>query len=329
VSADAPRGARFTHRLLTGAALALAVACGDEPAPPAAPTAPRAKLVLEPAEIGIGGVARVELAVVTPPDHHARPFETPPEVPGFWLLDAEALPVEKHAERWLHRTRIRIRAREVGRFVWPEGSIAIESPDGELVTLPVGALPLEVSSVRPELPDRLTPFGVRSLPAPGAGASRWGTGAAGAVLALAGVALVALARRRLRRRPRPDPRPLPPSEMPWIRAARELRGARASIAGDPLAAAHLVAIALRRYMAGRFGADAVARTTEELDSTPPPFAATSRWPALLSILRGLDEFRFRPEGETEACAAVSARVEALLAQAEALVEDTVPPEARS
>jgi hypothetical protein len=329
VSADTARGARFAQRLLAGAALALGVACGDEPAPPAAPTAPRAKLVLEPAEVGIGGVARVELAVVTPPDHHARPFETPPEVPGFWLLDAEALPVEKYPERWLHRTRIRIRAREVGRFVWPEGSVAIESPDGELATLPVGALPLEVTSVRPELPDRLTPFGARSLPAPGAGASRWGAGAGGAVLALAGVALVALARRRLRRRPRTDPRPLPPSETPWVRAARELRGARASIAGDPIAAAHLVAIALRRYMAGRFGADAVARTTEELDATPPPFAATSRWPALLSILRGLDEFRFRPEGETEAGAALSARVEALLADADALVEDTIPPEARS
>jgi hypothetical protein len=314
VSADTARGARFAQRLLAGAALALGVACGDEPAPPAAPTAPRAKLVLEPAEVGIGGVARVELAVVTPPDHHARPFETPPEVPGFWLLDAEALPVEKYPERWLHRTRIRIRAREVGRFVWPEGSVAIESPDGELATLPVGALPLEVTSVRPELPDRLTPFGARSLPAPGAGASRWGAGAGGAVLALAGVALVALARRRLRRRPRTDPRPLPPSETPWVRAARELRGARASIAGDPIAAAHLVA---------------VARTTEELDATPPPFAATSRWPALLSILRGLDEFRFRPEGETEAGAALSARVEALLAHADALVEDTIPPEARS
>ncbi len=67
MSADAPRGARFAHRLLAGAALALGVACGDEPAPPAAPTAPRATLVLEPAEVGIGGVARVELAVVTPP----------------------------------------------------------------------------------------------------------------------------------------------------------------------------------------------------------------------------------------------------------------------
>ena len=116
---------------------------------------------------------------------------------------------------------------------------------------------------------------------------------------------------------------------PWVRATRELCGARASVASDPLAAAHCVAISLRRYMAGRFGADAVARTTEELDATTPPFAATSRWPALLSILRGLDEFRFRPEGETEEGAAVSARVEALLAQADALVEDTIPPEARS
>ena len=88
-------------------------------------------------------------------------------------------------------------------------------------------------------------------------------------------------------------------------------------------------MALRRYMAGRFGADTVARTTEELDTTTPPFAATSRWPALLSILRGLDEFRFRPEGEAVGGAAVSARLEALLGQADALVEDSIPPEARS
>jgi hypothetical protein len=326
MNATSPLGAHAVPWGLAVALLAVGAACGEAAAPATAPTAPRATLVLEPPEVGIGGVAAVELAIVTPPDHHARPFQPPPEIHGFWLLDAETLPVEKHPGRWVHRTRIRIRAREVGRFVWPAGSVAIESPDGKVAALPLAALPLAVTSVLPELPDRDTPFGARSLPAPSAGPGRWGAAGAGAAAALAAVALVALVRRTIQRRTRLTA--LPP-QPPWIRAREELREASAATCADPLAAAHLVAVALRRYMARRFGADAPARTTEELRAAAPPFAATTCWPAFLAILHGLDAIRFRPEAEAGERAAVSERVGALLAQAKAFVEDSIPPEDRS
>ena len=320
------------HTALWGLAVALlapGAGCGEAAVPATAPTAPRATLVLEPPEIGIGGVAVVELAVVTPPGHHARPFQPPPEIPGFWLLDAETLPVEKHPGRWVHRTRIRIRAREVGRFVWPAGSVAIESPDGKVAALALAALPLVVTSVLLELPDRSTPFGARSLPAPRDGAGRWGAAGAGAAAALAAVALVALVRRTIQRRTRPATLPPKPPEPPWIRARAELRKAGAATSADPLAAAHLIAVALRRYMAGRFGADAPARTTEELRAAAPPFAATSCWPVFLTILHDLDAIRFRPEAQAGERAIVSERVGALLEQAKAFVEDSIPPEDRT
>jgi hypothetical protein len=322
------RRAPTARALLAVAACCLGPACGEEPAPPPASPSPRAVLLLEPPELGIGDVAVVELAVVTPPGYHARPFEPPPELPGFWLLDAATLPVEKRPTRWLHRTRVRIRARETGHFAWPAGSVAIESPDGELAELPVEALPLEVTSVRPSFPERRTPFGARRLPAPSDGGSRWSAAAGGAAAALAGVALVAWGRRRLRRRRRWEAPPLDAPEPPWRRVRGELREAGAVGAGDPLAAAHLLAGALRRYMAGRFGADAVARTTEELEASAPPFGATSRWPTFLAILRGLDEFRFLPLDEAADRPALSERVGALLARAEAFVAETMPEETR-
>ena len=310
----------------------LAAACGEDPIAPVlgAPTAPRATLVLEPPRVGVGDVAILGLVIVTPAGYMARPYAPPPRVPGFWLLGAENLPVEKLGSRWIHRTRIRIRAREVGNFLWPGGSITVEGPEGETQVVGVEELPLEVASVRPEYPDRITPFGARRLetiPGRGGGWSAAAAGATGAVLALAGVALVAgVRRRRQDRAKRPAPNRVP-RKPPWIRARSELRRSRST--DDPLTAAHGVATALRRYMDDRFHAAAIARTTEELQQATPPFAATSRWSVFLSILRGLDEFRFRAEVSALDRPAVAERVEDLITRAEALVEETIPPESRS
>ena len=86
---------------LFGASTLLAGACGQPPAAPGpgAPPRPRATLVLEPPRFGVGQVALLELAVVTPPDHTPRPFEPPEPLPGLWLLDSEPLPVEKETSR--------------------------------------------------------------------------------------------------------------------------------------------------------------------------------------------------------------------------------------
>ena len=323
-----------TTRLLAplAASIALAVACGQAPPAPG-PTAPprsRATLVLEPPRFGVGQVALLELAVVTPPGHVPRPFAPPEELAGLWLLDSEPLPVEKEPSRWIHRTRLRLRARQAGRFVWPATRVEVEAPDGSLSTLAVDALPVEVTSILPELPDRLTPFGVRAPPGEsGPVGSVWGPAAAGALAALAGVGLVALARRR-RREPARDAAPSasPPGPPPWERAVEDLEVARELSQRAPFEAAHATAVALRRYVARRFGTDAAARTSEELEETTPPFAATSRWPAFLAILRSLDELRFRPAADRSTGEALDARLGGLLDQAFAFVEDSTPPEAR-
>ncbi len=311
----------------------LATACSEDPVPPllGAPTAPRASLVLEPPRVGVGAVANLDLAVVTPAGAAMRPYEPPRTVPGFWVLGTEKLPIAKQGSRWIHRTRIRIRAREVGSFRWPRGSVTVESPEGETQVVSVGELPLEVTSVLPEYPYQVTPFGAKgmeTIPRRGGG---WPSAAAGAVAgagaALTGVGLVAWVRRRRHDRTQGSAPKLAPLQPPWIRARSELSRSRST--DDLLTAAHGVATALRRYMDDRFHAAAIARTTEELQQATPPFAATSRWPVFLSILRGLDEFRFRPEGFALDRPAVAERVEDLITRAEAFVEDTIPPESRS
>ena len=83
-----------TGRLVAGATLFLLLTPGCAEAPPrrAPPAAPLATLVLEPPRIRLGDVAVLELAVITPPGHAPRPLRPPQELPGLWLLDAEALP---------------------------------------------------------------------------------------------------------------------------------------------------------------------------------------------------------------------------------------------
>ncbi len=321
---------------LAGVLLAAGIAaCSGSEAPPeaSAPPSTRATLVLEPPRIGVGQVAELELAVVTPPDHTPRPWSPPEEVPGLWILGSETLPVEQDPSRWIHRTRLRVRARAVGGTLWPAGSLEVEAPDGTLHTVGWEALAIEVPSLLPELPGRTTPFGVR-LPASGGGrgdapSSFWGPAAGGAITALACVGLVALARRRRSsagREPKPPADTRPP---PWAQARSDLDAARALARDRPFDAAHATALALRRYAARRFGADATGRTTEELVRATPPFAATSRWPALLGILQGLDALRFRAEHDPDARRALRDRLGSLLDEADAFVEDSIPPESRS
>jgi hypothetical protein len=326
------RGAGAGKALLLSALVGGLLGCQEEPsdARHAASPAPRATLVLEPPRFGVGQVAELELAVVTPPEHTPRPFFPPPELPGLWLLSADRLPVEKQSTRWVHRTRLRVRARASGRFVWPASMLQVEAPDGSVSSIPLAEVPVEVVSILPDYPDRFTPFGVRRpRPATRRSESIWGPAAAGALAALAGVGLVALARRR-RGSAQDGALEAGPTraEPPWLRAREDLAQARERAAADPFAGAHATARALRRYLARRFGADAIGRTSEELAAAMPPFGARSRWPAFVAILRGLDEFRFLPESDRSVREALAARVSALLVEAEAFVEDSTPPEAR-
>jgi hypothetical protein len=309
-------------------ALALCAACGESQAPAnlAVPVTPRATAVLEPPQIRIGDRAALEVAVVTPPGYRSPPFAPPEEVAGFEILGAEALPVEKEPSRWVHRTRVHLRAREVGGFAWPEGSVQVAAPDGAPSRLPLAPLRLEVVSVLPEMPDRMTPFGARPAPPRGGVKVALPAAAAGSLLTLAAIGLVALARRRIGMR---APAVAPPpgrTEAPWVAARADLDRSRGALADDPGAAADATAAALRRYMAWRFGAVTEARTTEELEIAAPPFAAISRWPIFVSLLRELDALRFPPSPSVAERSALAAQVGSLLSRAEEFVEESTPPE---
>ena len=273
-------------------------------------------MVLEPPRVAVGQVVQLEIAVVTPPGQRVEPPPVPGDVPGFWVLDQEALPVERLPGRWIHRSRVRLRARQVGRFTWPALRVQVEDAAGHASELALEERPLEVVSVLPEFPDRLAPFGL-AAPAPAAGGSVLVPAAAGALLALAGVGAVALLRRRRAGR-RARARALPPARA-WDEAQRSLDAALECLASDPAAAADRAAFALRRYMARRFGANAVARTTEELTALAPPYGARSAWPPFLEILRELDAARFPPAPARE-------RLGDALRRAKRFVEESMPPE---
>jgi hypothetical protein len=304
--------------------LAAAGACAEEAPEPrfAAPARPRAALVLEPPVVAVGQVAEVELAIVTLPDHSVPPVELPGSVPGFWVVSRETLPIVREPARWVHRTRARLRAVEVGRFEFPGGSALVVSPEGAAAVLPYDALPLEVVSTLAGHPTRTQPYGIRLLPlASPSGPGRAVAFGAGAATALAGVLVVALARRRLAARAA-APAPAPIGEAPAGEIARrEIARARDRLPGDPRGALDAAAGALRDYAVRRFGGDASVRTTEELRRQAPPFTMTTRFPRFLEILAALDAARF------PAAQVGPAQVAALLDQVAGFVEESAPRDA--
>jgi hypothetical protein len=307
----------------------LLFACGGEPAPApyAAPAHARVALVLEPPVVAVGEMASIELAVVTKPGFAARPLDLPRSLPGFWLIEREEPVVVKEPARWVHRTRLRVRAIEVGRFELPGGSVEVTSPEGGAERLEYEPLALEVVSTLGAHARQHSPYGVRTLPTGLAGRLTGGRGsvvafAAGAILALASVGVLLLARRRLALRAA-DVVPAPESAPAWRRAREELERARASLASDPRHALDVAAVALRDYSVRRFGGDAHVRTTEELAAADPPFTMTTRWQRFVALLGELDAARFpRPPPDPEPAAR-------LVDEVAEFVEESVPREALS
>jgi hypothetical protein len=262
--------------------------------PGLAPPFPRASFVLEPPRVRIGELATLELVVVTPPDHQVRPIEPPPAVAGFWLLGVEPLPVERAQTRWIHRTRLHLRARALGVFLWPSQKIEIDGPDGARALLEVPAHTIEVASVLPEHAERSTPFGLRAPPAVPSQRNLLASAALGGFLTLFCVGLVALVRRERRLR-RNSLEATEPSEE--ASASEEtLRALDAAVREpDVRRAADTGALALRRYAVRHFRAPIGSTTTPELRRVAAPYLMHERWPAFLGLLEGLDAARFRPD----------------------------------
>jgi len=329
---------RSTSRRTRGVSLLLAIACGlavgcgrepTEPRPPAL-TRSRATLVLEPPRLRVGEVAELEISVITPPGHAVRPFETPTEVPGLWVLDSKDAGAHEAPGRRVHSTRVRLRTRDVGQFEWPGGSVEVESPEGEVSSVSYEALPIEVVSVMPNHLGRGAPFG---LPPPLAADSRptrrWPWAAGGALAAWLGLAGARWVRRRAKALEATSVmQAAPPVAPPWDAALAALAAAESSAATRPLDASHRAAAALRHYVDHRYRTDTVARTTEELAATEPPFAATSRWPGFVSLMRDFDELRFRPQPDETRGPPMRHRAAELVRSARDFVRETIPLESR-
>jgi hypothetical protein len=310
-----------------------AAAEGPDPAAVAAASvAPgiRGILALEPGRIRAGEVASLEVVVTTPPEHVLRPVVPPDSVPGFWILGSEVLPTEKEDGRWVHRVRFRLRARELGQFVWPAQPVEIETPDGATQRLVIDGRPIEVVSVQPDFPGQDTPFGLRELPeAAQPRGSAWAAAAAGAVSGAAAVGLILLVRRARRRQGgEPVAERAPAADLPAARrtALDALGAAEQRLEAEPDAAADAVARALRRYVTERWGRDVQACTTPELEAATPPAGAAQHWADLVGQLRDLDDARFARSGERVPAGQAALRQQ--LARARDFVLATAPPAPR-
>jgi hypothetical protein len=306
-----------------GLALVLAAltACTeDAERRPIAPPSLRGTVVMEPPRIGIGETAFVEVAVVAPPGHRVAPVPTPESLEGFSILGAEARSVERHANRWIHRTRFQIRAHETGSFAWPAERLEVEAPDGTRSTVEIAERPLVVEEVSKEFPGRQTFFPVRTPRLQRRSQGVLLPAAVGALFALAGVGLVVLVRRVRSGRADATGESAVEDATPWQLARAALADASEIASGDPCRASDMASGALRLYVSRRSRIPATTQTTQELEETEPPYALAARWPDLLGLLRALDEVRFLPpDGAADARA--PARVAAVIREAQALMTD--------
>lgn len=304
-----------------GAVSALGAAAAEPPF--SAPPAIRGTLVLEPSRLALGDVALLEIDVVTPPGFTVHEAGPPPETPGFWLLASEPQPVEKAPGRWIHRTRLRVRARALGEHAWPAWPMVVESPEGVSSPLVIEGRAIAVRSVLNEIAGREGPFGLRSAPGALRGGDALVPALVGALVTLALVGLVALVRRERRRRSARAPELAravgAPGGAPWQEAQQALE--LAAQRPDPNACADAAAATLRRYLARRYGVSIAPFTTEELTAGGTPFAVRSDWPRYLALLAELDALRFPP-----APAEAGARAAAALTAARALIADSTPRE---
>ncbi len=312
-----------------GAGLLLA-GCGP-PAPPSdevvAPL-PRATVVLEPSTLLLGQVARLEVAVVTPPDHQVAPLVPPRAVPGIWVLDWEAPVLERRPERWLHRAGIRIRTQELGEFQWPALRIQVEGPEEVHTTLVTEPVALRVVTSQAESPPRQTPYPLRELPAPAGWRPLAGAAAGGALLALAAVAAVARWRRSglvHTARHEASTQAADPVSA-WREACADLDAACQRGAREPAQAAADTAVVLRRYVVCRFGLELGAHTTEELAAARTPRVLATRWQGLVEVLRELDRARFRAPEAVETDPRAERRARQAIDAAARFARETRPQE---
>ncbi len=314
------------RRALACAAVVLLACTAQEAQSPRGAPLPRASVLVDPHTLSLGQVGRVDVAIVTPPGHGVAPLLPPRDVPGLWILDWEADPPERQAERWLLRVHFRVRAREVGAFTWPALRLELEGPEGERSTLATEPQPFRVASELEAQPRRAEPYPLRGAPEPRGWLELAAAAAAGAGATLLVLTGLVIARRR--RHPNGDvarTQELGGADVlaAWHEAQRALEEA-----AQGEAAAERGARALRRYVVERFGVAIEAHTTEELARARAPLVLATRWSELVSILGELDRLRFQDPARPGRVEETRSRTLAL-ERARRFVRDTAPQESRA
>jgi len=299
VRAREARGRAALRAYAAAVALLVLGACQEATeAPTSGPATPRAAVVIEPPRLEIADAAWVEIAVIAPPGWTVPPVPIPSAVDGLWILDVERTSVAKEPSRWIHTTRIRVRARSVGGYGWPASEITVQDDQGLPQALALPERPFQVHSVLDEHPEQRSFFSFRSPAPTRERGSPWIPGLVGAGLAFGLVGLIALVRKGRAAAARQDAE-AGAGEAPW-RATQATLAAAAEIAErQPVRAADIASGALRLYVDRRYRADTLTSTTEELALREAPFGLGSRWEKLLAILVELDAVRFEPAGEPQ------------------------------
>jgi len=255
-------------------AAALAVACGDAAT---VESGIGARVTLDRTEARVGDPIGITVEVETP---RGFSLQTPP-APGDGPFASDSVrvvaPIATPAGLRHHLLWV-VRAREVGEQTLPWLEIPLVRPDGAVRPLRVGGVPLEVRSVRAELPAREAVFDIRTAP-PIEPTPLWVW-----ALAAAGVALAILAGRALRRRAR-SLRAETTKVADAGRAALTELG-EADPDADARSFAERVRGALLRFVAGVWSVDTSSTTPAELP------AAVDR--ELVRILQALELARFAP-----------------------------------
>ncbi|HTO69034.1 MAG TPA: hypothetical protein VMR31_04165 [Myxococcota bacterium] len=260
----------MTRSLALAAVLVLACGRGEPPS-----LGIGARVTLDRSETRVGDPVGVTVEIETPPGYSVQ--APPPPAGGPFASESLQLvpPIEvpgglRHHVLWI------VRAREVGDQALPWLDVPLVRPDGSVQPLHVGGVPLEVRSVKAELPERAAVFDIRMAP-PQKPLPLW--------VWLAGAALLALGwagARAVRARAR----------------AVELRAAQLAAAGraaldaldgverepDARKRAARVRAALLGFVAGRWRIETHAATPAELPADVDG--------EIVRILAGLDAARF-------------------------------------
>jgi hypothetical protein len=313
------------------AAASTFAACTDRAAPEddvvAVATRPEASLRIEPPRLRAGDAVTVEISLRTPPDQHPAPW-TPPELDDVWILDVGSPEVRREPGQWLHVWSVRLRPRTLGVLRWPDTTLAVVDAADRTIEVPLAGRTFEVVAPPPVFAERDGPYGMLR-PEPETRGPGWPAVAFGFALGavFAGAAAWLWRQRRPAERGTTDSEDLPAAPahrdlFEW--AERELAAADRALADAPREGARRAALTLRAFVARRFDLGVRTRTTPELAAGEPPFAARSRWPWFLRLLRDLDDLRFRRGTAGSSRKETTRRAAAAIEETRRFVEESRP-----